>query len=69
MVPSNDIPIALINLALLAVVSLPVIVVCCAVYIAHKSVRPGWATYHMLKRWEEEQKSSAPHIVKSAVAR
>ena len=47
MLPSNDIPIWLINLALLAVVSTPFVIAAAIHAAARYVVRPMWADYHL----------------------
>ncbi len=52
--PSTDIPIELINLALLAIISLPVVLLGSVVWAANRIVRPMWAIRDKLAHIQSE---------------
>lgn len=54
MLTLNDIPIVFINLALLAIIALPVVILLAAHYVARQVVRPLWAMRHLLEMTEHD---------------
>jgi hypothetical protein len=60
MLPGNDIPIELINLALLAVISIPFVLAISIYCAARYLVRPLWAIQYQLKHGSHEGANTTP---------
>jgi hypothetical protein len=58
--PVSDIPIVLINLALLAIIAIPFVLAFGLVYAAHHIVRPLWAIRYLEAQRHSEQPHATP---------